>query len=330
MSGASVGRRSSFPAKVLVRGTLALLALSCGIAHAFPTKPIKLIIPAPPGGTTDVMARVIQEPVSKALGQPLVIDYKPGAGQAIATVHVAQSDPDGYTLLFTNPALTITPVVKKGAGWDAVKSFAPVTLVGVSPLVLLVNPSVPAGDVKQFIDHAKRNQVEYASIGVGTFAHLSTEKFARAAGVKMLHVPYSGNAPATTALVGGHVKAQLQSITDSIAGLIKAGKLKALGVATDAPTSLVPGVPPIAQILPGFTAEAWFGIVAPAGTPPEAVNAIHRAVAEALAIPQIRERFGTFGSIPKASASPREFAERIAAEQALWQTIVRDLGITPD
>ncbi len=310
---------------VLVSGSLA-----CPFAYSFPSKPVRLIIPAPPGGTTDVMARVVQEPLAKLLGQPLVIDYKPGAGQMIGTRYVADSPADGHTLLFANPALTITPVIKRDAGWDPLKSFAAVSVVGISPMVLLVNGALPVNDLKGFIAYAKRRPLEYGSTGFGTVGHIYAEVFLRDAGLKMLHVPFSGGAPAITALVSGHVKMQITSIHDSIASLMRAGKLKAIGVGSDSMSSLVPGVPPIADVVPGFRAEVWFGVLAPAATPANAIEVLHRALAQALREPHVSERFSTFGSIAKPSESPGDFTAALAAEHAQWRSVVHHLGIKPE
>jgi tripartite-type tricarboxylate transporter receptor subunit TctC len=298
-------------------------------AQQFPTRQIHLITPYPPGGG-DIMARMIQESISTSLGQQVVIENKPGAAGAIASREVARTTPDGYTLLFTNVGpMTVAPVMQSDAGYDPVKSYAPVSLVSRQPLVLVVHPSVAANSLAELIKLAKDNPgtIKYSSAGLGSFGHLSTELFALAAGVKMIHVPYKGVAPAITAVLSGEVSMALTVPTGTMNEYIKQGKLKLLGVSTLQPSPLAPGATPIASLLPSFgAAEYWFGIVAPAKTGPEVVAKLNAAVVAALDKPGMKEKFFDLGAIPDPS-TPGAFSDLIATEAVRWRDAIEKNNI---
>lgn len=319
-----------------MRRRVGLLGLSLalalpGLAFAqFPDKPIRLVVPYAPGGTTDIMARTMQEGLSKVLGQTVVVDNKAGAAGAIATSQVAHSAPDGYTLIFgNNGPSAIVPLIQKDAGYDPVKDFAPVSLVSIAPLVLVVHPSVPANNVAELIAWAKTqpNGVEYATAGAGSLGHLATELFAKEAGVKLVHVPYKGQAPTTMAVLNGEVKILLTTSSDTMDAAVKAGKLKLLGVSTAKPSPLMPGTPTIGQSLKGYEVNVWFGILAPAGTPQPVIARLNEAVRTVLADPELQKKFVGFGCIAMAS-TPEEFAAMIGAEVPKWRQIVETAHIT--
>ena len=306
-------------------------ALLAGAAHAqgFPSKPIHIVVPYPAGGTTDLMARALQEPMQKALGQPVIVDNKPGAAGAIAAREVARSPADGYTLLFSNngPSST-TPLLVKDAGYDGFKDFAPVSLVSTAPLFVVINAGVPANDLKSFIDYARSqpNGLEYASAGIGSLGHLASELFARMAGIKMIHVPYKGQAPTSNAVMTGEVKVLITTSSSTMNSYITAGKLKLLGVSTPEPSPLAPGAPVVSTVLPGYKVEIWFGLLAPAGTPSEVVAKLNEAVAKALALPDLQQRFVNFGVIATAG-TPKRLGDLIADEIPRWTQIVREANI---
>jgi tripartite-type tricarboxylate transporter receptor subunit TctC len=307
----------------------ALLFSPQAFAQQFPTRQIHLITPYPPGGG-DIMARILQESISTSLGQQVVIENKPGAAGAIASREVARTAPDGYTLLFTNVGpMTVAPVMQSDAGYDPVKSYAPVSLVSRQPLVLVVHPSVAANSLSELIKLAKDSPgtIKYSSAGLGSFGHLSTELFALAAGVKMIHVPYKGVAPAITAVLSGEVSMALTVPTGTMNEYIKQGKLKLLGISTLQPSPLAPGATPIASLLPSFgAAEYWFGIVAPAKTNPEVVAKLNAAVVAALNKPGMKERFFDLGAIPDPS-SPGAFAALIETEAVRWRDAIEKNNI---
>ena len=316
--------------RTLLSLAAAMTLLPAAAMAQYPDKPIKLIVPYSPGGTTDIMARTLQEPLSKALGQPVIVDNKAGAAGAIGTKQVATSPPDGYTLIFgNNGPSAIVPLIQKDVGYDPVKDFAPVSLVSIAPLTLVVHPSVPATNVKELIAWAKTQPggVDYATAGAGSLGHLSTELFGKEAGIKLNHVPYKGQAPSTMAVLNGEVKLLLTTSSDTQDAAVKSGKLKLLGVSTPKPSPLMPSAPTIGQSLPGYETVVWFGILAPAGTPAPVVARLNAAIRDVLAQPDIQQKFMGYGCIATAS-TPQEFAAMIAAEVPKWKSIVETAKIT--
>jgi tripartite-type tricarboxylate transporter receptor subunit TctC len=320
--------------KKTIAAALAALCLlpALGSADTFPGKTIRLVVPYPAGGTTDIMARALQVPLQQKLGQTVLIDNKPGAAGALAAREVARAPADGYTLFFVNSGIvSVTPQVMKNAGFDGVKDFAPVALVSTAPLFVVTNASVPATDLRSFIEYAKKQPkpLAYASAGVGSFGHLSSELFARTAGVKMTHVPYKGQAPTTNAIISGEVQMLVTTASATMNEFIANGKLRLLGVTSPQPSSLAPGAPAVASALPGYQAETWFGILAPAGTPPEVVNKLNAAISEVVQSADIRQRFPGFGVVA-ASSTPQQLGAMIAEEVARWKPIIRDNAISTD
>ncbi|WP_296328679.1 tripartite tricarboxylate transporter substrate binding protein [Reyranella sp.] len=308
----------------------ALGALPVAAQAPYPDRPIRLVVPYAPGGTTDIMARTLQEPLSKALGQPIIVDNKAGAAGAIGTKQVATAAPDGYTLIFgNNGPSAIVPLIQKDVGYDPVKDFAPVSLVSIAPLTLVVHPSVPASNVKELIAWIKTqpNGVEYATAGAGSFGHLATESFGKDAGLKLIHVPYKGQAPSTMAVLNGEVKILLTTSSDMQDAAVKGGKLKLLAVSTATPSPLMPGTPTIGQSLPGYAAVVWFGILAPAGTPAPVIARLNAAIREVLANPELQQKFVGYGGVATAS-TPQEFADMISAEVPKWKSVIETAKIT--
>ncbi|HEY2611792.1 MAG TPA: tripartite tricarboxylate transporter substrate binding protein [Reyranella sp.] len=309
---------------------LALGGLPGAALAQYPDKPIRLVVPYAPGGTTDIMARTLQEPLSKILGQTVIVDNKAGAAGAIGTAQVAHAAPDGYTLIFgNNGPSAIVPLIQKDVGYDPIKDFAPVSLVSIAPMTLVVHPTVPANTVKELITYANAqpNGVEYATAGAGSLGHLATELFGKEAGVKLVHVPYKGQGPSTMAVLNGEVKMLLTTSSDTQDAAVRAGKLRLLGVSTAKPSPLMPGAPTINQSLPGYEVSVWFGILAPAGTPAPVIAKLNAAIRQVLADPELQKKFVGFGCVATAS-TPQEFASMIGAEVPKWKSVVETQKIT--
>jgi tripartite-type tricarboxylate transporter receptor subunit TctC len=297
-------------------------------AADYPTRPITLIVPYAPGGGNDVLARGVAEPMSKALGQQIVIENRGGAGGSIGTRQVAKSAPDGYTLgLGGTGTLAVDPTLYPNVGYDPRKDFAPVGLIATSPLIVLVNPSVPAHNVQELIALAKAQpgKLNYASAGKGSGIHLGTVLFAITAGIEITHVPYRGTGPALTDLLGGHVAMFFSSLPSAV-GLVKDGKLRALGVTGLKRSPIFPEVPTVAeQGLPGFEAVLHYGIVAPAGTPRPIVDKLNAALREALNSADVHRRIATEGAEPLPT-TPDEYAADIDREETKWSALVKKSG----
>lgn len=241
----------------------------------------------------------------------------------------ARAPADGYTLVFINNGLVATtPVLQKDAGYDGVRDFAPIGMVANSPMVVVINSEVPANDLKGFIDYARKNpgKIEYASAGPGSFGHLSSELFRRAAGLEMVHVPYKGQGPTVNAVLAGEVKLLITSPSGAMTSHIQTGKLKLLAVGTAERWALSPDTPTVSSVLPGFQAESWFALLAPAGTPPEVVTRVNRALNKALATPEMQNRLNSFG-LTAVTSTPEQLRERIADEVKRWGTVIREAGI---
>ena len=310
--------------------TMALL-LGAGVAEAqFPDRPVRLLVPYPPGGLVDIMARTLQEPLSIKLGQPLIVENKPGAAGGIATRSVAQSKPDGYTLVFgNNGPSALLPLIQKDIGYDPVDDFAPISMIATAPMVLVVHKDVPVDTLKDFIAYArqKAGTVTYSSAGTGALGHLTTELFAQMVNAKLTHVPYKGSAPAVMAVLDGEVQMYLSSPSDTLSAGIKAGKVKLLGVSSLNGSDLVPGTPAIAEALPGFDVSIWYGVLAPKDTPAPVVERLNKAFRDVLADPAIRSRFNSFGAVAGGSP-PAELSKQIVDEVAKWRGTIQSAGIS--
>jgi len=322
--------KSVMRALLMIVAGLASVGLSMPSASAadYPTKPIRLVVPFPPGGTTDILARAVAQKLSETWNQQVIVDNRPGAGGNIGSDLVAKAAPDGYTLVMgTVGTHAINPNLYAKMPYDHVKDFAPVILVAGVPNVLVVNPSLPVHSVKELIDYAKANpgKLNFASSGNGTSIHLSGELFKTMAGVQMTHVPYKGSSPALADLMGGQVQLMFDNLPSSL-GLIKGGKLRAIAVTSATRAAALPDVPTIAESgLPGFEASSWFGVLAPAATPHEIVAKLNGTIALWLATPEAKEKLLAQGAIA-AGGSPEDFARHIDRETAKWAKVVKASG----
>lgn len=302
-----------------------------GFAQPFPSKPIRLIVPFPPGGSADTLARTIQMPLTDVLGQPIVIDNRPGASGTIGTDLAAKSQPDGHTLLLITTTYTVNPSLMKKLPFDPLKDLAPVSLVVSQANILAVHPSVPAKSVKELVAlaKAKPDTLNFASGGNGSSPHLSGELLKIVAGIRVTHVPYKGSGPGVTALIGGQVDMMFAGPL-AFEQHIKAGRLRALAVADRKRSPLLPQVPTMAEAgYPGIETGTWFAILAPANTPKAAINALHQAVVRVLRDPGLPSRFAKQG-VDVVGSSPAELGRHMAAEMTKWAKLVRQAGITLD
>ncbi len=315
--------------RAVAAAAIATFAALAPAQTAFPTKPIRIVVPFPAGGATDILARAVAQKLTETTGQSVVVDNRPGAGGNIGAELVAKSPPDGYTLLMgTVGTHAINPSLYPKMPYDHVKDFAPVILVAGVPNVLVVNPSLPVNSVQELIAYGKANpgKLNFASSGAGTSIHLSGELFKTMTGVQMTHVPYKGSSPALTDLIGGQVQLMFDNLPPSLPH-IKAGKLRALAVTSAQRALALPDVPTVAEAgLPGFEASSWFGLLAPAGTPKDAIAKINGEVAKWLATPEAKEKLASQGAIVAPGLAPEDFAQHIAAETAKWQKVVKDSG----
>ena len=289
-----------------------------------------MIVPYPAGGTTDIMARLVANYISEKLGQTFVIENKPGGGTNIGTQEVINAAPDGYTLLIPSPANAINATLYKQLPFDYLRDTVPVAGIARVPNVMEVNPEVPVKTVQEFIDYAKKNpgKLNMASSGNGSSIHLSGELFKAMTGVDMVHVPYKGSAPAITDLAGGQVQVMFDNLPSSIS-FIKAGRLRALGVTSAQAVPVLPGVPTVAETVPGFEASSWFGVAAPKGTPNEIVEKLNKEINAAIADPKIKMRIEDLGGIPF-PGSAADFGKFVQAETDKWRPVVIKSGATVD
>ena len=312
---------------------LALLFAGQAMAQSYPAKPIRLVVGFAPGGAADFVARTLQDPMQRALGQPLVIDNKPGAGSSIAAEHVAKSPPDGYTVLIASPSsILVNPLLNPQIGYNALRDLAPVTKVSSSPLVVAVNTGAGVGTLAELIAYAKKNpgKLNFASSGNGSAPHLAAVLFQRVAGVDIVHVPYKGGAPAVQSVLAGDT--QLSFATPpSVLPLVQAGRLKALAVTSRERTPLVPGVPGMAEAgLPDYEISFWYGFFVPTGTPPEAIRKLFDATSQVLKAPETGKTLAREGTETSGSRSPEDFGAFLATDAKLWTRLVKDSGVKLD
>jgi tripartite-type tricarboxylate transporter receptor subunit TctC len=300
-------------------------------AAPYPTKPIKLIVPFPPGGAADTSARVIAEKLGADLQTQVLVENRPGAGTMIASEAVARSAPDGYTLLFAASSLTINPALYPKIPFDPIKDFTPVILA-VSPVhILVVRSELPIKSVSDLIKVAKEkpNGLNYGSTGSGTSTHLEMELFKSMSGTQIVHVPYKGSSPALADLIGGHLQVMFDPVSSSMSH-IKAGKLRALAVTSAKRSAMVPDLPTVAESgLPGYEAMPWLGILGPAGTPPEIVKQLNAGVTKVLALPEVREKLASMG-FETLGSTPQQFADFIKADLVRWAKVVKESGAKVD
>jgi tripartite-type tricarboxylate transporter receptor subunit TctC len=299
------------------------------LAQSYPSKPIRLIVPFPAGGATDILARALSIKLGEKLGQPLVVENRPGAGGTIGADAATKSVADGYTLLLaTSSTHSIGPAINPKIPYDAVADFTPLGYVATSPNVVLVPNSSPAKSVRELIDYAKKNpgKLNYASSGNGTIVHLTTELFKAMANVYMLHIPYRGTALAIPDLITGKIDVLFDSLVTGLPH-VKDGKLRALAVTSAARTTLAADLPAVAEVLPGFESTTWFGLYGPKGLNADIVLRINAALNAALADPDVKERFARLGAEPTGGSAPR-FAQVVKADHDKWKAIIAERKIT--
>lgn len=298
-------------------------------AQAWPSQPIKIIVGYPAGGASDVAARLVGQKMAERLGQPVVIDNRPGAAGNIGADAVSKAAPDGYTLLLGTISLSVNPSLYPKMTYDPVKDLAPISMISSTPFLLVTNPAAPYPTAKALLDAARagKGQINYATAGNGSGSHLFTELLASTADVKLTHVPYRGAAPAMNDVLGNQVPVTFDNIITTLP-LVKAGKLRALAVSTKQRSKVAPDIPTLAESgVPGFDATAWFGLFAPAGTPREIVLRLNREVAEAVKDAAVSEKLLQLGAEP-ASGSPEQFDAFFRGEVAKWGKVVRQSRIT--
>jgi len=310
---------------------LCLAASSASFAEAYPTKPIRLIVPFPAGGATDLFARTLSQKMGEKLGATVVIDNKPGAGGAIGSDMAAKAAPDGYTLLLaTTSTHSIGPAITPKLPYDPVRDFTPIGHVGDAPSIMLVPNSSPAKTVREWIDYAKKNpgKLNYASSGNGTIVQLTAELFKSQAGIDVTHIPYKGTALAIPDLITGKVDVLFDSLPTGMPH-VRDGRLRALGVTSLKRSPLAPELPPIADTLPGFESNTWFGLYGPKGLPADLVTRINTAANQSLNDPEVRDKLARLGIEP-ATSTPAQLASMVAADAAKWKKIIVDKKITGD
>jgi tripartite-type tricarboxylate transporter receptor subunit TctC len=299
-------------------------------AQSYPTRPVRIVVGFPPGGSVDIVARLVGQWLGERLGQPFIIENRPGAGSNIGTEAVVRAQPDGHTILLTSSANFINATLYEKLAFDFLRDIAPIATIARISNVMEVNPLVPAKTVPEFIAYAKSNpgKINMASSGSGTSIHVSGELFKMMTGINMVHVPYRGSAPMLTDLIAGQVQVAFDNLPSSIEH-IRAGKLRALAVTTMTRSEALPDVPTVDSFVPGYEASAYFGMGAPKNTAPEIIDRLNKEINAGLADPKMKARFAELGSIGLAS-SPADFAKLIADETGKWARVVKFSGAKPD
>ena len=316
-----------------MRVFLLLLFASHAFAQPYPSKPIRLVVGFPPGGAADFVSRAFQEPLGRSLGQPIMVENRPGAGSSIAAEHVAKSAPDGYTVLIASPSsILVNPIITPKASFQPLKDLVPISKVSSSPLILAVNPAVPAGSVGELIAHAKKNpgKLNFATSGNGSAPHLAAVLFLRLAGVDMVHVPYKGGGPAVQSVLAGDT--QLAFATPpSVLPLVQAGRLRALAITSRAATPLIPGVAGMGEAgLADYEISFWYGFFVPAGTPAEIVRKLFEVTSQVVKAPETARILAREGTETAGSGSPGEFGSFLVEDAKLWARLVKDSGAKAD
>jgi tripartite-type tricarboxylate transporter receptor subunit TctC len=308
----------------------ALPAPSALAAEGYPQKPIRLIIPFPPGGGTDVLARALQDKLEGALGTSVIIDNRGGAGGTLGCTIAARAAPDGYTLLFTSASYTFAPSLYKDLAYDAIKDFKPITMFASATLVLAVHPSMPVLSVKELLALARKRpgEIHYASAGVGSNIHMTTELFKYMAKINLVQVPYKGGGPATVGLISGEAQVLISSIL-SVIPHMRSGRMRALAVTTKERSPILPDLPTINEAgVPGYDKTVWFGLFAPAAVPEPAIKYVYQAAAKVLKDPATVKRLAVDGAVPVANP-PAEFTAFVHAEISEWGKLIREMKLAP-
>ena len=323
-------------ARVALRATIACLVLAAAAAgptaraQSYPAKPIRIVVPFTPGGPNDILARLIGQRLNAAWGQQVVVDNRPGGGTVIGTDFVAKSAPDGYTLLMVSTSHAANPTLVAKLPFDTLRDFAPVIQAVSNPNLLVVHPSVPARSVKELIAvaRARPGEIAFASGGTGSATHLAGELLRLSAGVSMTHVPYKGAGPATVDLIGGQVSWMFGTILPTLPH-VKSGKLRAIAVSGARRSSVLPELATVAETLPGFEASSWYGVFAPAATPPEIIVRLNQEMARGLTAPEVRERLAREGT-DVVAGSPEDFGSLFRSEVVKWGKVIKAAGIRPE
>jgi tripartite-type tricarboxylate transporter receptor subunit TctC len=328
----TIPRRRFLRLVLSLGGVIAALACVSQMAGAqtYPARSVRLIVGFTPGGPTDILARLMGQWLSERLGQPFVIENRPGAGSNIGTEAAVNAPPDGYTLLVVSTSGAVSATFYDKLNFNLIRDIAPVAGISRVPLVMVVHPSVPAKTVPEFIAYAKENpgKINMASVGNGTTPHMAGELFKMMAGVDMLHVPYRGAAPALTDLIGGRAQVMFEGMP-TLVEHIRAGKLRALAVTPATRSPVLPGVPTVSEFLPGYEASVWFGVGAPRNTPADIVETLNREVNAGLADPRLNARLGELGGTALAGAAA-EFGKLIAEDTEKWGKVVRAANMRPE
>ena len=306
-----------------------LLLASCAMAQSWPARPLRYIVPFPPGAFNDTLARTLAAELPRTLGQPVVVENRPGGNTIIGTELAAKSPPDGYTVFGAALPFSVIQSLYK-TSFDVTKDFAPITLAGVTPNLLVANTGMPFSDVKGLIAYAKSNPgaLNYASAGNGSSNHLSFELFKLMTGTRITHVPYKGSAPAVTDLIAGQVQVMFDN-TPNVLPQVRGGKLKALAVSSKARSSQAPEIPPVDESVPGYDVGVWFGVLTVAGTPREIIQRLNSDMVRILTSPEVKERFGKAG-VDVVAGTPEHFAQFLRSEVARWAKVVQEAGIKAD
>src|SRR5450830_760435 len=326
----SAGSSMRFAALTLLVAVMFELYPAPGWAVDYPTRSITLVVPSPPGGGTDTQARILAPKLGELLGQTIIIENRGGASGNIGAQAVAKAPPDGYTLLAMISSHAVNPSVLKSVPYNLDHDFAMISRTVTAPGVLVSNPSVPANNLHELLAYLKMNpgKVAFGSAGVGSLSQLVVELFAQDTGVKLLHVPYRGTRPALNDVLGGQVAIMVPDLSIAL-GQMKSGLLRAEGVTSATRVAVAPDVPTLAEAgLPGFEAVQWFGLAAPAGTPPDIVKKLHAAVTKALNDAEVKERYNNIAMTPAPSASPEEYAQFVHDESVRWAKVVKAANIT--
>ncbi|MGE8687786.1 MAG: Bug family tripartite tricarboxylate transporter substrate binding protein [Achromobacter sp.] len=319
--------------KAVLAASLAILALggAAGAHAAWPERPVTMVVPFPPGGPTDLVARVLAKQLTDQLGQTVVVENKGGANGNIGMQYAAAAKPDGYTVLYNTSSIALSPNLYRSLAFDPVKDFAPVSSTAVIPLVLLVHPSVPAKDTQSFVQYARAHpgKLSYGSAGAGNVTHLGALLLLRSLEIDAVHVPYRGSAPAMTDLVGGQVQLMTNTLNDSL-GFVREGKLRALAVTSSARSDQLPDVPTVAETaVPGFEMGAWQGVVVPAGTPEPVIEKLNAEIRRALQSPEMQKQLKAQGAQALGS-TPQEYAAYIKSEISRWGEVVKAANVKLD
>lgn len=308
---------------------ISLLALGNAVlAQPYPAKPVRLVVPYPPGGSNDILSRITAQAMTPGLGQQVLVDNRGGAGGMIGADHVAKSAPDGYTLVNVQASFTANAALRAKMAYDPMGDFAYIGMMARGPLLAVVHPSLPVKNVKELIAlaRARPGQINYGSTGTGGHNHMATELFARMAAIRIVHVPYKGVAPALTDLMGGHTQMVMTSLPSAMAQ-VQAGRLKAIAVGSEKRSSFMPGMPTISESgVPGYFAEFWWGIAAPSRTPNDIVNRLATELTRALQSPDLKQRFSTEGAEPSVM-SREQFTKFVANEIQRWRKVALEAGI---